>query len=133
MLNADDHAGKEYVAGVYEGLGDKAAAMIVANLMKQTSHLNLELGMLRPGITVTRSPTDYQPIKGLFLIRFDGKEWVQVGSVLGERNPEGKREDRFFAALPSCVRAGRMTGSKAMPTAMNYSVSSREGPGLLTL
>jgi hypothetical protein len=39
--------------------------------------------------------------------RFDGKEWVPVGSVISERNPEGNREDRFFAAVLSCARAAK--------------------------
>jgi branched-chain amino acid transport system substrate-binding protein len=54
------------------------------NVMKQASHLDLELGMLRPGIKITTSPTDYQPIKQLYLIRFDGKDWVPLGSVIGD-------------------------------------------------
>jgi branched-chain amino acid transport system substrate-binding protein len=37
--------------------------------------LDTELGMLRPGIRLQTSATDYQPIKQLFLIRFDGREW----------------------------------------------------------
>ena len=47
-----------------------------ANVMKQAASLDLELGMLRPGIRVNTSATDYQPIKQLFLIQFDGKEWA---------------------------------------------------------
>jgi len=46
-----------------------------ANIMKQAASLDLELGMLHPGIRITTSPTDYQPIKQLFLTRFDGHEW----------------------------------------------------------
>jgi len=55
-----------------------------ANVMKQAASLDLELGMLRPGIKLTTSPTDYQPIKQLFLIRFDGKSWLPFGSTIGE-------------------------------------------------
>ncbi len=51
-----------------------------ANVMKQAASLDLELGMLRPGIRVTTSDTDYQPIKQLFLIQFDGKDWVPIGN-----------------------------------------------------
>jgi branched-chain amino acid transport system substrate-binding protein len=54
-----------------------------ANVMKQAASLDLELGMLRPGIRVTTSATDYQPIKQLFLIQFDGKDWVPFGKVIG--------------------------------------------------
>jgi len=34
--------------------------------------------MLRPGIRLRTSPTDYRPIKDLFLVRFNGKEWVPL-------------------------------------------------------
>jgi branched-chain amino acid transport system substrate-binding protein len=49
-----------------------------ANVMKQAASLNFEIAMLRPGIRVTTSPTDYQPIKHLFLVRFNGKDWVPL-------------------------------------------------------
>lgn len=53
------------------------------NVMKQASHLDLELGMLRPGIRITTTPTDYRPIKQLYLIRFDGHNWAPVGDITG--------------------------------------------------
>jgi branched-chain amino acid transport system substrate-binding protein len=52
-----------------------------ANVMNEASHLNLELGMLRPGIRITTSPSDYRPIKELFLVQFDGKDWTRFGDV----------------------------------------------------
>ena len=52
--------------------------------MKQATSLDLELGMLRPGIRITTSPTDYRPIKQLYLIKFDGKDWVPIGNVIGD-------------------------------------------------
>ena len=51
-----------------------------ANVMKQAASLDLELGMLRPGIRITTSANDYQPIKQLFLIQFDGRDWVPLGN-----------------------------------------------------
>ena len=53
------------------------------NVMKQAASLDLELGMLRPGIKITTSPADYQPIKQLFLIQFDGRDWVPIGKAAG--------------------------------------------------
>ena len=38
--------------------------------------------MLRPGIRLTTSRDDFQPIKQLFLIRFDGQEWQPLDSVV---------------------------------------------------
>jgi len=46
--------------------------------------LDLELGMLRPGIKITTSPTDYRPIKQLYLIKFDGADWTPLGDVIGD-------------------------------------------------
>ena len=54
------------------------------NVMKQAGSLkNLELPLLLPGIRVNTSATDYDPIEQLQLMRFDGKEWVRFGEVLG--------------------------------------------------
>ena len=55
-----------------------------ANVLKQATSLNLTLGMLRPGIKITTSPTDYRPIKQLFLMRFDGEHWVPFGGIIGD-------------------------------------------------
>jgi len=54
------------------------------NVMKQATSLDLELGMLRPGIKITTSPTDYRPIKQLYLIKFDGHDWVPLGNIIGD-------------------------------------------------
>ncbi len=53
------------------------------NVMKQAASLDLELGMLRPGIKITTSPTDYQPIKQLYLMKFNGRNWAPLGQVIG--------------------------------------------------
>lgn len=54
------------------------------NLMKQAASLkNFELPLLLPGIKVNTSPTDFAPIESLQMIRFDGKEWVRFGEVIG--------------------------------------------------
>jgi branched-chain amino acid transport system substrate-binding protein len=55
-----------------------------ANVMKKASSLDLEIGMLRPGIRLRTSPIAYQPIKELFLIQFDGKQWQPIGEVTSE-------------------------------------------------
>ena len=54
------------------------------NVMRQAASItNLELPMLLPGIRANTSPTDYQAIKQLQLVRFDGKRWVRFGELLG--------------------------------------------------
>lgn len=52
-----------------------------ANVMKQAASLDMELGMLRPGIRVKTSPTEYQPISQLYLVQFDGNDWVGIGAI----------------------------------------------------
>ena len=54
-----------------------------ANVLAKATHLDLELGMLAPGIRVRTRPDDYRPIKGLYLVRFDGKDWVHLGTDPG--------------------------------------------------
>jgi branched-chain amino acid transport system substrate-binding protein len=49
--------------------------------MKHATSLDMELGMLRPGIRVRTSATDYQPISQLYLIRFDGSDWAGIGPI----------------------------------------------------
>ena len=51
--------------------------------MKQAASLDMELGMLRPGIRIKTSATDYQPISQLFLVKFDGTDWTAIGPVTG--------------------------------------------------
>jgi branched-chain amino acid transport system substrate-binding protein len=46
------------------------------NIMRQAANLHdVSLPWLLPGITLNTSPTDYQPIKGLREMRFNGKTW----------------------------------------------------------
>jgi ABC-type branched-subunit amino acid transport system substrate-binding protein len=54
------------------------------NVMRQAGMLReLELPLLLPGIRINTSPTDYDPIQQLQLMRFDGTKWVRFGEVLG--------------------------------------------------
>jgi len=54
------------------------------NVMRQAANLrNLELDMLLPGIRINTSPTDYFPIEQAQMRRFDGKEWMLFGGILG--------------------------------------------------
>jgi len=77
-------AGYERAQALVEVLKKCGDNLTRANVMKQAASLDLELGMLRPGIRITTSPTDYQPIKQLYLIKFNGKDWVPLGQVIGD-------------------------------------------------
>jgi branched-chain amino acid transport system substrate-binding protein len=53
--------------------------------MKQATSLkNIDLPMFLPWIRITTSPTDYRIVRQLQLMRFDGKQWVLFGDVMGD-------------------------------------------------
>ncbi len=55
------------------------------NVMKQAANLkNFDDGMTLPGIRSNTSPTGFAPIKALQLSRFDGKQWVSFGAIMGQ-------------------------------------------------
>ena len=72
QINVAGYERAQALAEVLKKCGDDLTR---ANVMKQAASLDFEIAMLRPGIRVTTSPTDYQPIKQLFLVRFNGKDW----------------------------------------------------------
>lgn len=74
-------AGYERAQVLVEVLKECGDELTRENVMRKATHLNLELGILRPGITITTSPNDYQPIKKLFMIQFQGNEWTAVGPI----------------------------------------------------
>jgi branched-chain amino acid transport system substrate-binding protein len=84
LRDQNNVAGYERAQALVEVLKKCGDDLTRANVMKQASNLDLELGMLRPGIRITTSPVDYQPIKRVFLIKFDGKEWAASGGVIGD-------------------------------------------------
>lgn len=50
-----------------------------ANVMRQAANLHdLVLPMVMPGLVINTSPTDYQPLKSVRLVRFDGEHWVPI-------------------------------------------------------
>lgn len=80
LRDQNNVAGYERGQALVEVLKKCGDDLTRANVMKQAANLDLELGMLRPGIRIHKSPTNYQPINQLFLMRFDGKGWVPVRS-----------------------------------------------------
>ncbi len=55
------------------------------NIMKQASHLDMELPLLLPGIRLKTSPNDLRPIKQMRLVRFDGQRYVLFSDVLASQ------------------------------------------------
>jgi branched-chain amino acid transport system substrate-binding protein len=55
------------------------------NLMAVATHLQgVRMPALLPGITLSTSPTNYNPIKQMRLQRFDGQRWVLHPIVIEE-------------------------------------------------
>ena len=52
------------------------------NIMRQASHLNMELPLLLPGIRLKTTPADLRPIRQMRLVRFDGERYVLFSDVL---------------------------------------------------
>lgn len=83
LRDANNVYGYEVAQTTVEVLKKCGDDLTRANVMKQAANLDLALGMLRPGIRITTSPTDFRPIKQLYLIRFDGKDWTRFADSVG--------------------------------------------------
>jgi ABC-type branched-subunit amino acid transport system substrate-binding protein len=54
------------------------------NIMKQVTSLDFAPEMVLPGISLKTSPTDYYPLKKMYLQRFDGAVWQNFGEAIGD-------------------------------------------------
>ena len=55
------------------------------NVMRQAANLkDFDTGVALPGIKINTSPSDFAPIEAVRLMRFDGKQWVLFGDVIGK-------------------------------------------------
>jgi ABC-type branched-subunit amino acid transport system substrate-binding protein len=80
--NVFGYAAAQTLVQVLKQCGDNLTR---ENVMKQAASLkDLQLAILLPGIKINTSPTDFAPIQAEQLIRFDGKQWVRFGEVIGK-------------------------------------------------
>ena len=55
------------------------------NLMRQAASLKgAKFSMLLPGITMSTGASDFSPVEQAQLAKFDGKQWVLFGDVIGK-------------------------------------------------
>jgi branched-chain amino acid transport system substrate-binding protein len=55
------------------------------NVMKQAANIkDLQLDIFIPGIKINTGPSDFIPVESLQFVRFDGKQWVPFGGVVGK-------------------------------------------------
>lgn len=52
------------------------------NIMRSAASLDLDVGVLLPGIRVKTGPTDFYPIEQMQLMRFDGNSWRLLGELI---------------------------------------------------
>ncbi|CAN5407858.1 ABC transporter substrate-binding protein [soil metagenome] len=56
------------------------------NVMKQAAGLDMDVGLLLPGIRVKTGANDYRPIEQLQMMRFTKDQWELFGPVLSSEN-----------------------------------------------
>jgi branched-chain amino acid transport system substrate-binding protein len=79
-FNVDGYVRGKAMVTLLKAAGDNLTR---ENLMKQaTSIHDLKLPMLLPGIALSTSANDYQPIKQMQLQEFDGTTWKLFGDVI---------------------------------------------------
>jgi ABC-type branched-subunit amino acid transport system substrate-binding protein len=78
-------AGYLVAQGVVQVLKQCGDDLSRENVMRQATSLkDLQMAMMLPGIRWNTSPTDYFLVESGQLARFDGKEWVLFGKVIGK-------------------------------------------------
>ncbi|PWT75844.1 MAG: branched-chain amino acid ABC transporter substrate-binding protein [Proteobacteria bacterium] len=79
--NVYAYAAAQTLVHVLKECGDE---LTHENVMQHAANMkNFELALLLPGIKINTSPADYRVIRQVQLQRFDGKEWVRFGDILG--------------------------------------------------
>jgi len=73
------YAVAQTMAQVLKQCGDELTR---ENVMRQAANLNLDIGVLLPGIKISTSPTDFYPIEQMQMQRFNGERWESIGGVM---------------------------------------------------
>lgn len=84
LRDQNNVAGYERAEALVEVLKKCGDDLTRANVMKQAANLDLEIPMLRPGIKLHTTPTDFQPIHQFFLMQFDGTHWHSFGGIISD-------------------------------------------------
>ena len=81
IYNVYGYAAAQMLVHVLERCGDNLTR---ENVMHHAGSLkDVRLPMLLPGISLNTSATDYDPVKQMQLMRFNGKQWVLFGPLVG--------------------------------------------------
>lgn len=80
-LNVTGYSMAQTMVQVLRQAGDNLTR---ANIMKQAASLDMTLPMLYPGIKLKTSPTNFHPLAGMQMVRFNGSGYDPVGGVIGQ-------------------------------------------------
>ena len=82
-LNVYGYSVAQTIAQVLRQCGDNLTR---ENVMRQAASMkNYRVDTLLPGVMIDTSAHDFAPIESVQLQRFNGKEWVRSGEVMGGR------------------------------------------------
>ena len=80
-LNVTGYSMAQTMVQVLRQAGDNLTR---ANIMKQAASTDMTLPMLYPGIKLKTSPTNFHPLAGMQMVRFNGSGYDPVGGVIGQ-------------------------------------------------
>jgi hypothetical protein len=82
-LNVYGYSVGQTIAQVLRQCGDNLTR---ENVMRQAANMKrYRVDTLLPGVLVDTGADDFAPIESVQLQRFNGKEWVRFGEVMGGR------------------------------------------------
>ncbi len=85
LKDASNIYGYTVAATLHQVLKQAGDNLTRDNIMKQAASMKgFRVETFLPGITINTSASDYAPIQSVQLIRFDGKQWVRFGNVMGK-------------------------------------------------
>ncbi len=85
LLSTENFYGWSVAQTLVQVLKQSGNDLTRANVMKQAASLkDYAVPGALPGIKLNTSATDFAPFESVQLARFDGKEWVRFGEVMGK-------------------------------------------------
>jgi len=85
LKDASNIYGYTVAATLHQVLKQAGNTLTRDNIMKQAASMKgFRVETFLPGITINTGDNDYAPIQAVQLIRFDGKQWVRFGNVMGK-------------------------------------------------
>lgn len=58
------------------------------NIMRQAQAIDLNIGIMLPGIRIKTSSTDFYPVEAMQLMTFDGHNWNVMGDIIDGTEPQ---------------------------------------------